>query len=146
MLFNNGIATGITIQLHFSTFWGIFCKIWLFLWKNWPEIASVSQRTISVFIHNQKNISSRVMKLGRKLPYRLLFLIHISLFKKHIIRSFHNFQCTERLPLPPNSWIFSDTMQFAFYIGSMKTNNKITYSWFHQLRLWCLIDILEHIW
>ena len=28
----------------------------------------------------------------------------------------------------------------------MKTNNKITYLWFYQLRLWCLIDILEHIW
>ena len=29
----NGIATVITIQLHFSTFWGTFCKICLFLLK-----------------------------------------------------------------------------------------------------------------
>ena len=33
MLFNNDTVTAITIQLHFSTFWGTFCKIWLFLWK-----------------------------------------------------------------------------------------------------------------
>ena len=52
VLFDNGIATVITIQLHLSTFWDTFCKIWLFLWKNRPEITYVSQSTISVFIHN----------------------------------------------------------------------------------------------
>ena len=142
----NGIATVITIQLHFSTFWGTFCKIWLFLLKKKrPAFTSVSQRTIFMFIHNYKIISSRAMQLGGKLPYRVLFPIQISLFDKCNIRSFQNCKCKERLPLPSKSWIFSDMLSFEFYVGSMKSNNQITYLWFHQLLLYCIIDIVEHI-
>ena len=137
MLFNNDIATVMTIQFHFSTFWGTFCKIWLFLWKKiigliLPLFCKGPFLCSSI---SRKNIASRAMKVGRKLPYRRLFPIHISLFDKHIMHRFQNFQCKGRLPLPPKSLIFSDMLQFEFYVGSMKSNDKMKYLWFHQLRL-----------
>ena len=87
-----------------------------------------------LFIHNYKDISSRAIKLGRKQPYGILLPKHVSLFDKHIMRSFQNFQCKGRLPLPPKSRIFSDMLLYEFYVGSMKSNNKITYLWFLELR------------
>ena len=98
MLFDNGIAAVITIQLHFSTFWSTFCKIWLFF---------LSQRTISVL--TRKIFHLEPWNLIAKLPDRLIFPIHISLFDKHIICRFHNFECNGMLPLPPKSrFFFSD--------------------------------------
>ena len=142
----NGIATVITIQLHFSTFWGTFCKIWLFLLKkNGLNLPPFHKGPFLCSYITKKYISSRAMQLGGKLPYRVLFPIQISLFDKCNIRSFQNCKCKERLPLPSKSWIFSDMLSFEFYVGSMKSNNQITYLWFHQLLLYCIIDIVEHI-
>ena len=42
------------------------------------------------------------MKRGRKLPYRLFFPKHISIFDKHIMRSFQNFQYKGRLHIANN--------------------------------------------
>ena len=54
--------------------------------KNRPEITSVSQRTISVFIHNYTNISSRAMKLGRKpsLTFKILKTMYEMIVKAMI--------------------------------------------------------------
>ena len=95
----------VTIQLHFSAFWGTFCKTCraVFMKKislKLPPFRKGPFLCSSITIWN--NISSGAMKLGRKMPYRLLCPTHISLFDKHIIRSFQSFQCKGRLPYPPN--------------------------------------------
>ena len=60
------------------------------------------------------------MKLGKKLPYRLFVWIFISLFDKHIIRSFHDFKCMGKLPLPQKSWIFSKMLRLNFMYEAWK--------------------------
>ena len=100
--FNNGIATVITIQWHFSTFWGIFCKIWLFLWKNWPEISSVSQRTISLFIHNQKIFHIEPWNLAENCPIDSSFwyIAHHSTNISYVV--FTIFNLRKGYPYPQN--------------------------------------------
>ena len=44
MLFDNDIATVITIQWYFRTFWGTFGKIWLFLWKKIAWNSSITRK------------------------------------------------------------------------------------------------------
>ena len=45
----------------------------------------------------------------------------------------------------PQILIFSDMLQFEFYVGSMESHNQIIYLWFHQLRLEYLREIVERI-
>ena len=92
------------------------------------------------------------MKLGRKLPYRLLVLIHISLFDKHIIRSFHNFQCTERLPVPQNPEFLAICCSLHFIKEAWKPTTKlhihdfISYVCDAWLTLWSIFDKLDRFY